>query len=188
MAGNNAIQFLRGNGHTSTQVLNDGQPYFDKSSNDLYIGQGKALNNTDVLFKPRFDAINRRLDELGFKRGTISLDDPFNEWEIIDSSLTKQGKYCILNAQIKSKKNGNSLTLDSVSIQIPDEFRPKSDKVDIFAETGELLDLSGGLISLANISIIYPRVRGDIPLSSSNGYTFTHPIYFEILNLGWEIA
>lgn len=71
MAGNDAIRFLRGSGHESTQILNIGQPYFDKTNNDLYVGQGNQIAQTDVLFKPRWDSIstdiakvNNRLDSL----------------------------------------------------------------------------------------------------------------------------
>lgn len=39
MAGNNAIQFLRGSGSNKSDILQDGQPYFDKTNNLLFIGK-----------------------------------------------------------------------------------------------------------------------------------------------------
>lgn len=113
MAGSGAIRILRGNGHSSDEILEDGQPYFDKAANDLYIGQGKQISQTDVLFKPRFEEIDRRLDELGFKEGAVVVESG----SISSSSLKKQGKYCIFTMMTASK---------GTTISIPEGFRPRA--------------------------------------------------------------
>lgn len=51
MAGNNSIQFLRGSGHSSSAQLLPGQPYYDYSNNQLYIGgsNGTAINQAKAI-------------------------------------------------------------------------------------------------------------------------------------------
>ena len=42
MANNQSLQILRGSGHSSSTVLLDGQPYYDKENRYLYIGNGRT--------------------------------------------------------------------------------------------------------------------------------------------------
>ena len=50
MPNNKSIQVLRGSGSDKTEVLLDGQPYFDKTANKLYIGDGvTAISNLKPL-------------------------------------------------------------------------------------------------------------------------------------------
>lgn len=51
MAGNNSIQFLRGSGHSFTDQLLPGQPYYDYFNNKLYIGgsNSTAINRATAI-------------------------------------------------------------------------------------------------------------------------------------------
>lgn len=72
MANNGAIQFLRGSGHNKTDVLKDGQPYFDRNNNLLYVGLGtgglntltpvNAFYNTVITNQADFEAWYTQLD------------------------------------------------------------------------------------------------------------------------------
>ena len=63
MAGNNSIQFLRGNGHSSSAQLLPGQPYFDMQSNQLFIGG--PTNTTINSANPVGSSIRKYWENVG---------------------------------------------------------------------------------------------------------------------------
>lgn len=70
MANNKSLQFLRGKGYNSTEVLLEGQPYYDMTHNRLYVGDGKtALRSLPCVFKNDF--IRSTYQYLGGAQGSV---------------------------------------------------------------------------------------------------------------------
>lgn len=130
-------------------------------SNIAY-GYALASNVASVSTKGKIvseiDDIKARLDNLGFKQGTVYFNG-----EAVDSaigSVRKQGKYAILSF-ITVNRNVNV-------VSVPDDFKPKN-PVDFF-----------GLV-LANSSVTYL-------VMAKNGTIKTSTQNIRVVNVGYEIA
>jgi hypothetical protein len=131
---------------------------------------------TEVVKKfetiPYLSDIEKRLDELGFKKGVAEVKTAQDIQPITVNSLKKQGKYCIFNFEILT---GSDFVLSEVTI--PKGFRPKQDTNIMCVGISALTNLSEWTIAGIN-------TEGKITFPNN---VISSMVNIQILNAGWEI-
>ena len=139
-----------------------------------------GFTTSEIALSTDLDAITKRLDDLGFKRGVASLSGI----DATTNTLKKQGKYCIFNLVIAgfSFTKGSDATF---TITIPEGFRPK-EKTKITATYQAYNSLLGTVPTYSTYELDTNGVMS-FKFSTSEPTTINY-YYFTFLNVGWEIA
>lgn len=117
--------------------------------------------------------IEERLTALGFKEGTVEVIAETDGITVPTNKLTKTGKRVLMDLHIKNTTN-NAIT---VSITIPEGFRPKDDYVTVYADTGVPVMSGSAITVVLPINLMKTGVIAtDMSLMS----------YYKISNVGWE--
>jgi len=122
----------------------------------------------------KFNEIENRLTELGFKQGVAEYKGFYTEPTA--NSLKKQGKYVIFNFL---SGNDNVISANSIAtITIPEEFRPNEDThIVVSVVAVGAIAIQGGLLATVSAE------TGEISITAGQGETFLN---VSICNCGWE--
>ena len=142
------------------------------TSSDITIGDIDGYTKGEI--DNSLQAINDRLNELGFKTGSFTFDTSASITALINQ-IKKQGKYAISNLALTVT---TTVQNTSLTIRVPNDFKPNQNTAVTLFEHNQLLN--------ANIVIsgIVIDTNGEIVLNIANTGTFT----FGIQNSGWQLA
>lgn len=175
MANNQSLQILRGSGHSSSTVLLDGQPYYDKKNNLLFVGDGRRtiaeLLPVNTLY----------LHAISF--GDIKYSKTGTGYGDIPEGTLKYFSFCIINNSSTIITNVNEL------IEQFEKMLTNSAKIyhQDYTQWRVVISLLGGSGTFAitgdSTSSNYPVIGGDVQIVSEDKiYDDNNPLVFKELD------
>lgn len=161
MAGNNSIQFLRGNNiANSDEVLIPGQPAYDMNTGYLYVGNSSSIANTSPIKASYANTAG------GLSTGNITIsgsrinagNNPYGSFEVGSAQAVLEFNPYVINA-VFNGSDDNKISLSSSSINIATlNEGTSSGKCNSFTKIGA--SSMGAMINFCC----------NLPTSSSNSY------------------